>query len=204
MWHNAFGLKFLSFGNAHAGATIIPESGTLQALSLGGTIYIGTNPGKELVLKAYGGFNFANPLTNYFYGKVNHATIASILAAFGVSNVNLPRVLAQSGFPKGLESSFSLVQTVPVPGVVIPAGYKLNGTINILGYTLSVLFYIDLPAKAMGMSIEMSPLNLAGGLIRMYRSATDTTHGPILKASFVLSPLKISVSASGYLSVFMV
>ena len=201
MWHNAFGLKFISFGNANLGAIIVPAVGTLASLAVGGTIYIGTNPGKELILKSYAAFNLVMPLGNYFYGKVNHATMASILAAFGVavSSTSLPPVLAQSGFPNGLESSFALVQTVPVPGVVIPAGYKLNGTINILGFTLSALFYIDLPVGAMGMSIAMTPLNLAGGLIRMYRSATETTHGPTLNASFVLSPLKISVFASGYL-----
>ena len=200
IWDEPFGAKFVAFGDATFSATILPAAATLTAFSIGGTILIGSVSGKELEAKSYVGIDTVNPTDNYFYGSINRATIRSVLDAFGVSSGNLPSVLAESGFPHGLEVSFAYKDTSPVEGgVVIEAGFKLNGTMNILGFSLSALIVLDFPSR-MEIEVAMSPLNLANGLLKMYRSANDKRRGPILSASFTLVPFRIDVVASGYVN----
>lgn len=114
-------------------------------------------------------------------------------------SLDLPKVLKESGFPSGLLVSFSLDQ-VEVPGLVIQAGFRLNGTLNILGFTVSCDIVIDVP-RSIKIDIHMSPLNLANGLLMLYKSRNDPSKGPMFFADIKILPVpSVDVRASGYAS----
>ena len=198
IWKNAFGIEWLAFGNVHIKVAIKP--GVVPGLALGGEIQIGKiDSGNEIVCKAHAGFDPINPANNYFYGFINKLTIGAILAAFD-KTATLPRALRESGFPTGLEASYSLTER-EVPGVTIPAGFRLKGSINIVGYTLSCDIAIDLP-KLIKIDIKSSSLRLANGLLIMSRSVEELDKGPMFYANikFLPSP-SVELKAAGYVNV---
>ena len=201
VWKRAFGFNWLAFGNGIAAIAIKPDT-QLVGFQIGGEIRIGKlDSGRELIARVYLGVDPIMPRRNYFYGSINQASIAKILDAFGIS-VSLPPVLSQSGFPDGLESSFAL-ETIDLPGgLVIPHGFKLNGTVNILGYKLKADIEILVPT-GIDVDIRMDPLNLAGGLLKLHASKSDSSTGPLLVAHIKAFPTpSVNVTAAGYVSLF--
>ena len=198
LWKRAFGLNWLAFGNGILSIAIKPGI-PLFGFQIGGEIRIGDlDSGREIKAKVYLEVDPLYPRRNYFYGSINSASIGAILNAFGVS-VSLPSVLSQSGFPHGLKTSFAF-DDIDLPGdLVIPRGFRLNGTVNILGYTLKALIEISMPS-GIKINIRMAPLHLAGGLIKMYASSSDSSSGPYLVADLKTLPSpSINVTASGYI-----
>ena len=197
IWENAFSINWLAFGNGIISMDVIPGV-PLPGLELGAEVRIGSKRGKELIGQAYVGFSPVFPDKNYYYASINKASIQAILDAFGMS-VSIPRPLTESGFPNGLSSSFSLAEQEPVPGVIIPAGYKLNGTINILGYEMSADISLNPPTE-FTIDMDMGPLNLAEGLFKLYRSRNEANKGPRFYANVKTStaPPSVILKAEGY------
>eukprot|EP00118_Oscarella_pearsei_P007719 m.38485 g.38485 ORF g.38485 m.38485 type:complete len:490 (+) comp32601_c0_seq1:1594-3063(+) len=201
LWKRPFSFEFLAFGNAHLAIALTPGVG-VTALEIGGELRLGKiDSGKEIIAAIYLGINAALPQRNYFYGKINKATLKALMDAFEFS-VDMPRVLSELGFPHGLETSFA-GETIQLPtGLVIPMGFKLNGTLVILGFTVKCDIALN-PPISMRIYVELDPLILAGGLIKFTRSSTDVKRGPFLNASITLLPSPdVRVKAKGYVKLF--
>ena len=201
IWKRAFGIDFLAFGNGIISITLKPGV-PLPGIELGGEVRVGKlDSGREIIAKVYLGIDPTMPRRNYFYGSITKLTIASVLEAFDI-DLTLPQCLANSGLPNGLEVSFALEARELVPsGIVIPQGFVLNGTIDILGWRLKAYINIGLP-RGIKVDIRMDPLNIGGGVLKMYKSRTETTVGPLLVADVTASPPKVNVTAAGYVSLF--
>lgn len=200
VWKRAFGINYLAVGN------LIIETGItltfppiLSKLTGGGEVLIGNlDSGKELVAKVYFGMDLNTPTNNFFYGSISTATISGILAAFGVET-SLPPVLSQTGFPNGVSSSFSIVE-VQVANQIIPAGFRLSGTLNILGLTASVDIKVNPPISFV-FDVKLGVLNLAGGAFKLC-ATRSCSKGPMVYASIVTYPFKIEVKVQGYAKLF--
>ena len=87
-----------------------------------------------------------NPTQNYYYVNIQESTtVSTIMNAFCI-NISVPALLAQSGFPHGFVSSFSLagIELPHVP-LSIPQGYRLKGSLDILGLRASADVTVGLP-----------------------------------------------------------
>jgi hypothetical protein len=195
IWENAFSTSWLSFGNIIISMAVKPGI-PLPGLELGAEVQIGSETDQKLMGQAYLGFDPVLPDNNYYYASINKASIQAILNAFGMS-ASLPRPLVESGFPKGLSSSFSLTEQEPVPGVIIPAGFRLNGTINIIGYEVSADISLNPPSE-FTIDMSMDPINLANGLFKLYRAKNEPRKGPRFYASIKTSPPSVTLKADGY------
>ena len=127
--------------------------------------------------------------------------MGTLLQAFCI-RFRLPRPLADSGFPKGFLSSFSPIgKELPKAGISIPAGYRLKGTIIILGLEAHADVSISL-LKGVRMNLGLPPLIIARGLLQMYESSTDWSRGPFLKVLVTaISRPKVDIHGSGFVSV---
>ena len=201
IWKRAFWIDYLAFGNGILSATLKPSLPFLTGLELGGEVWLGRiDSGNEIKIRVYVGIDILNPTDSYFYGSVNQLTMAAIMRAFDF-NLPLPPVLANSGFPEGLLVSFSATARELRPsGITIPQGIVINGTLDILGFRLKVYIDVGLP-RGIKLNIRMTPINLAGGLLKLYKSSSDSSNGPLLVADVKLLPLpSINITASGYVS----
>ncbi len=197
-WNRAFEVSWLSVCNIVGSIGMIPGV-TVTALAVGGEIRLGDSLcSTPITAIGYLGIDALTPTNNYYYVQFTGATdVSSILSCLGV-NVNLPRPLAESGFPHGFLSSFSLTGiTIDNAGITISQGYRLNGTLNILGLEGSADVTIGL--HGINISVALPPINVGNGLLRMTASSSDTSRGPLLKA--IVSTPRIDVSASGYVKV---
>ena len=199
-WENALGITFLDICNLHASSAFAAGT-TLSGLSLGGQVRIGEQScGRVITATGYVGINAASPTENYFYADINsEVTIPSLLEAFCISIPQLPRPLSQTGFPNGFRTSFSLIGTeLPLIPLSIPAGFHFKGAVNLLGLQLQADITISLP-EGLNATIELPVLD-AGSLLRMYRSSSNQSQGPILYASIHAPSNRVDIEASGYLS----
>ena len=90
-------------------------------------------------------------------------------------------------------SSYSPIgKELPKAGISIPAGFRLKGTINILGLEA----HADVVPKSVRMNVSLPPLRIAGGLLEIYASSTRSRRTNVHVA---LLPPK--VHASGFVSV---
>ncbi len=200
-WENAFGASWLDICSIQASVAMIPGV-TLTGLALGGEVHIGDEScGTPLVATGFVGIDAVTPTNNYYYVNIQGSTtVGTILDAFCI-NTNVPAPLAQSGFPRGFISSFSLAG-VELPHVLISflQGYSLNGTLNILGLEASADITIGLP-NGIDFAVALPPINV-GGLLRMSVSSSDQSQGPFLNAVITLLPTpNVNIEARGYLSV---
>ena len=201
-WEQAFGADWLTVCNLQISVSLKPGV-PLAGFAFGGEIKLG-NPscGNQIQASGFIGIDPLSPQENYYYVNIpGEFTIRSALQAFCV-NVNLPKPVADSGFPEGFLSSFSLFgKELPHAGISIPPGFRLKGTFNILGLRASVDATLSLP-KGIKMAVSLPPLNLAGNLLSMYASSRDKARGPYLVVDITLLPRpSVFVEASGYVSV---
>ena len=201
-WENAFGASFLDICSIQASVAMIPGV-TLTGLSLGAEVHIGDEScGTQLVATGFVGIDVITPTKNYYYVNLQGSTtVGSILEALCI-NFDIPAPLAESGFPNGFLSSFSLfgVELPHVP-LSIPQGYRFKGTLNILGLEASADVTIGLP-DGIDFAVALPPINVGGGLLQMTASQSDTSSGPFLTADIdVLPTPSVDIQASGYLSV---
>ena len=197
-WNNAFGSKYLTICNLLLSMSINPSPLPISGLEFGGRVEVGKQScGHVLTAESYVGVNVLNPSENYFYADVGPVTFQKFFDAFCM-NVKLPKPLADSGFPNGFKTSFSLLgRELPHAGIIIPPGYRFRGTINILGLEAYSDIYIQLPTRITA-KINLPPLSIAGGVFKMYRNSTDTKAGPYINTT-KRSP---SIEAQGFVKVF--
>ena len=202
-WKRAFNANWLTICNLHLFIAIQPTVTLVGALKIGGQVRIG-NPScikRPLIAIGHVGVDQFNQRNNFYYVQLkNKVTMGTLLQAFCI-RFRLPRPLADSGFPKGFLSSFSPAGIeLPTAGISISAGYRLKGTINILGLEAHADVTIALP-KGVDMNLGLSPLNIGGGLLKMYASRRDHSRGPFLKVKIDIPSRKVDIHASGFVSV---
>ena len=201
-WEQAFGADWLTICSLQGLIALKPALAFLPGgLALGGQVKIGKPSCRQIQATGFIGIDADMPQKNYYYVDVHdELTFGSVLELFCI-DFSLPRPLAESGFPEGFMSSFSLLgKELPHVPLSIPLGYRLKGRFNILGLTASVDVNIGLPS---GIKVEvlLPPLDLANGLLTMYASRDDSSKGPYLNASIGLLPPNVNIEASGYASV---
>ena len=201
-WNNAFGANWLGICNILGSVGMIPGV-LLTSLEVGGEIRLGdASCSTPIAAAGFLGVDAINPSNNYYYVEITgSATIASLLSAFCV-NINLPRPLSESGFPNGFLSSFSLFgQEIAHASISIPQGFRIRGTLNILGLEGTGDMTINFP-NGFDMSVELPPINIGNGLFRMFASSSDTSRGPFLRTDINILPSpSVNISASGYVNV---
>ena len=201
-WESAFGVKWITICSLLVSVSLKPGV-PLAGFAFGGEVKIGDpSCGNQIQAEGFIGIDPVSPTQNYYYVNIpGEFTIPSILRALCIE-VSLPRPVAESGFPRGFLSSFSLFgKELPHVPLSIPLGYRLNGTINILGLEASADVTIGLP-DGIKMAVFLPALSLDGDLLAMYASSSDRSRGPFLVANITILPRPtINVEASGYLSV---
>ena len=199
-WYNAFRNTYLTICHLSLSMTIIPIPLPLSGLEYGGRIEVGKQScGHVLTAEGYVGVNVINPSENYFYADVGPVTFQKFFDAFCI-NVNLPKPLGDSGFPNGFKISFSLLgRELPHARIIIPSGYRLRGTLNFLGLEAYANIYIQLPTR-INVEIRLPPL-IIGGVLKMYKSRSDTTAGPYCNVD-ITTKRPPKVEASVFVKVF--
>ena len=201
-WVRAFGVKWLTICSLQVSVSLKPGV-PLAGFAFGGEVRLGdTSCGRQVSAQGFVGVDPLSPQENYYYVNIpGEFTIGSILKAFCV-NVNLPKPVEDSGFPRGFLSSFSLLgKELPHVPLSIPQGYRMSGTINILGLEANADITVSLPNGVM-MDVSLPALSLSGDLLAMYASSSVRSKGPYLIANITLLPRpNVNVEASGYLSV---
>ena len=202
-WKRAFGAKWLSICNLHLIIAIQPTGTLIGALEIGGEVRIGNLSCRShpLIAKGYVGVDQLSPINNFYYVELKYkVTMGTLLQKFCI-RFHLPQPLAGSGFPKGFLLSYSTIgKELPKAGISIPAGFRLKGTINILGLEAHADVAINMP-KSIRMNVSLPPLRIAGGLLEIYTSSTDRSRGPFLYVHVALLPPKVDIHASGFVSV---
>ena len=197
-WIKPFGIPFLQVRGLHAAIAFHDPFG-IGGVELGGSVTFGLPPvpPNAIDVDIYVGIDTRDPSKNFFYFHINKLTMNALLRAFGI-NVNLPRVLGDSGFPHGATVSYA-VSAHTLPQLMIPEGFRMNGTLDIFGYQIAV--DIAISTTNIHIDIVLDPLNLAGGLIVISRTSSDRQHGPkfYIDAKLGLPPA-IKVNISGYCS----
>ncbi len=201
-WNKAFGADWLAICNILGSVSMLPGL-LISSLEVGGEIRLG-DPSCSTPITAIGylGIDALTPTNNYYYVQfTDRTTVSSVLSAFCV-NIDLPRPLAESGFPHGFLSSFSLTETtIDNAGITIPQGFRLNGTLNILGLEGSADVTIGLP-DGIDFNVALPPINVGNGLLKMTATSSDASVGPFLEADIQLLPSpSVDISASGYVKV---
>ena len=201
-WSNAFGWDALTICDVLLSMTIIPTPLPLSGLEFGGRVEVGKpSCGQVLTAQGYVGINILAPTENYFYADVGPVTFQKFFDAFCL-DVSLPQPLADSGFPNGFKTSFSVGGvTLPHASITIPSGYTFRGTFNFLG----LVAYINLRLQLTGIiaDVNLPPLKIGGNILSMYRSSADKTTGPFLHVELVTGKTPI-VEASGFVEVLKI
>ena len=199
-WYNAFRNTYLTICHLSLSMTIIPTPLPLSGLEYGGRIQVGKQScGHVLTAEGYVGVNVINPSENYFYADVGPITFQKFFDAFCI-NLILPKPLGDSGFPNGFKISFSLLgRELPHARIIIPSGYRLRGTLNFLGLEAYANIYLQPPTR-INVEIRLPPL-IIGGVLKMYKSSTDTKAGPYYNVD-ITTKRPPKVEASVFVKVF--
>ena len=203
-WNNAFGADFLDICNILGAVSLVPGvPSPLTGIQVGGMVRLGYDTcGSQIVGSGYIGLDVVNPTNNYYYVNIeNEVTMQSLMRSFCI-DFNVPRPLAESGFPRGFMSSFSLLGVdLPQVSLSIPQGFRYSGTINILGLEATTNVTISLP-QGLEYAVELPPLNVGNGLLTMTASRNDRSRGPFMRIDLDLLPTpNVDIEASGYLNV---
>jgi hypothetical protein len=200
-WYNAFGIKKLSIGDMVGEVTLMARVPWLAALELGGTLGIGDlSDNERIVGKIYFRVDVQSPSSNYFFGSVTRVTIGSLLRlVFGVKTQSIPKIIANSGFPKGAQVSYSVLGTTTLAGDPVPMGFNLKGTANFLGFEMKA--DIILAPTHVKFYLEASPLQL--GPLKLLCSPSNSREGPLVNVEGSMSPLRVKALIEGYISLPM-
>ena len=198
-FHNVFALKFLSLCNLLLSMTIAPTPAPLTGLEFGGRIELGKrqcSKGNLITAEGYVGMN-ADPNQNYIYAKIGKLTFQALVDSFCI-NVALPKPLQDTGFPQGLEFSFSILgKELPHAQISIPAGHQFKGTVNMFGVWARM--ELILSVSRFKVSVELSPINILG-VLKMYKSRREKSKGPLFHVDIVPSKVPV-IEISGYVEV---
>ena len=199
-WYDAFGSSYITLCNLYLSMTILPVAPPITGLEFGGRVEIGKqscSKGSLLTAEVYVGINAVDPIENYFYADIGALTFQSFFDAFCI-DVSLPKPLGDSGFPKGLKTSFSLLgKQLPHAGISIPVGFRFKGAINILGLQASA--DVNISPVRFKLQVELPAINIAG-ILKMYKSSVEKSTGPFINVDVGIESVP-SIEASGFIEV---
>ena len=196
-WDKAFGSPYITICNLYLGMTLLPVAPPITGLEFGGRLEIGKKTCDKVYAEVYVGINVIDPNQNFFYADIGPLTFQKFFDALCIG-ISLPKPLGDSGFPKGLKTSFSLLgKELPHAGISIPVGFRFKGTINILGLEASV--DINISSTRFKVRAELPRMNIIG-LFKMYKSSRDKSKGPLLAVDIGNSSVP-GIEVSGYVEV---
>ena len=199
-WERAFGIPVLILCNLFMSISITPVAPHISGLEFGGRIEIGNlrcGRNKLLTAEAYVGINSLDNNQNYFYADRGKLTFQRFFDAFCIS-VTLPKPLGESGFPKGVKISFSLLgKQLPHAGITIPVGFRFKGTLNILGVSASA--DINIQPTRLKVTVQLPRLNLLG-VLKMYKSRKEKSRGPFFHVDIGATKIP-EIDISGFVEV---
>ena len=199
-WERAFGIPVLILCNLFMSISIAPVAPPISGLEFGGRIEIGNlrcGRNKLLTAEAYVGINSLDNNQNYFYADRGKLTFQRFFDAFCIS-VTLPKPLGESGFPKGVKISFSLLgKQLPHAGITIPVGFRFKGTLNILGVSASA--DINIQPTRLRVTVQLPRLNLLG-VLKMYKSSKEKSRGPLFHVDIGVTKIP-EIDISGFVEV---
>ena len=199
LWNKPFGIPILAIGDLHFRIAIVPTPTVISVLEMGGRAMIGdigNKNAKPINVFTYIGIDLVSPSESYFYGSVSALTLPSIVKAFGHS-LNLPKPLADTGFPKGLNLSYSLKTKVLPNGVTIVGGYFFQGIIKVL--FLEVHSDVKLNLNGIWINVSVSPFSIANDLIAI-KGRSDTS-GPRIVVDVGWNPPRAFINIEGSIKV---
>ncbi|EDO46933.1 predicted protein [Nematostella vectensis] len=208
-WESVFGISFISISDIKIGVTILLADGIPQALEIKGRLELGTNcygskafdkDGQCLGAGVIAGVN-VNPLKDYFFAEFSALTVGKIFRMLG-SKLQIPKVVADSGFPEGAVIwASSTNQDVKYNGAIknLRRGIYFKGMVNILGFTPKL--EIGITEEAIFFDAELDPVRFAGG-IHILRSLKDMKQGPKIVVNATRKPLQAQVYIHGALKIF--
>ena len=197
--NETFGSPYLTICNLYLAMTINPTPSPISGLEFGGRMEVGKKScGNVLTAEGYIGINVIDPNQNYFYADIGPLTFQKFFDAFCMS-VSLPKPLADSGFPNGFRTSFSLLdKELPHARISIPVGYVFKGTLNILG--LEAYADINISPTRLALKASLPPLKITN-IFKMYKASTDKSNGPLIDVDISTRNLP-KIEASGFVEVF--
>ena len=139
-WENAFGADWLDICNLLGSVSLVPGvPSPLTVIEVGGMVRLGYETcggakGNQIVASGFVGLDAVNPPNNYYYVNIeDEVTMNSILHSFCI-NFDVSCPLAESGFPRGFISSFSLFGAeLPHIPLSIPQGSDAAEQLTSLG-----------------------------------------------------------------------
>lgn len=198
-WNRAFGLPFLGICDFFISVSIKPGV-PLAGLAFGARVRVGSPQCYVLEAAGYVGIDPNSPADNFFYAEMGPLTLQRVLDLFCI-RVSLPAFLGETGFPEGFVTSYAHTpKVIAEVNVDIPVGFYFKGTINILGLRVSCEMVLD-PPRLTDVYARLHPLHLASGLLKICESSSVCTRGPYLHVILQSSPSRVSVEASGFVSV---
>ena len=199
MWRKPFGLQFLEVGNMNFRVAITPDPVLISAIEFGGQVRLGKIDDESVTCieaAGYVGVDRVVPANSYVFFKINVLTLNAILEAFG-ANVNLPKPIAEMGFPEGVEVSYASATKSLPNGIVIPRGFFLRGLLKIMFFEVSADISLDLNGILADMRV--TPFKLGNNLVSV--TGKDASLGPRLLVDLRWNPPRAEIIIEGRLAV---
>lgn len=219
IWDNFMLVPYLHAGNLQLEIQFLPPPTlVIQVLKVGGELWFGRlpQPGQvdnRIKGAVFIGFDLRDPTQNYFYGSLTNLSIQLIVDQFAPQNksIPLPSILGNTGIyglpnEDGVLISMSPFVDVTVedtmPPRTIRRGLNIKGMINILDQIgLMIDIQYDHAMFAFNSTIELHPINILKGLLRIYHQRHDTSKGPSVSwRANLKASLMPSVELKGYIS----
>jgi len=125
-----------------------------------------------------------NPKATFFGVQISRLMLPDLVDFVGsVAGVKLDvskwgPLLTTTGFPVGLAMSFALRTMFAPGGYVIPGGFAFTGKMVFLGWSGFAKIQFAPIERRFLLLMEMTPVKLGGGLLRIQRSKRDESNGP--------------------------
>lgn len=196
-WNNPFGPSWLKICNLDGFVDLDPDNPKFKSvLDIGCEVRLGDRTcHTSLVTNGRLGVNAGKPKNSYYYAEfmTTKAKLSSLLKAF-CWDVKLPRPLKESRFPVGFTSSYSdLEQSHPK----ISAGHRFKGFLEIIGLLGHADVFVEPDTKELFLSVELKPVSIANGLIKIYKNQDEsfggTSGGPIFRTHIALPSLSSNI-----------
>jgi len=198
-WPSPFGIPKLTVSDLVGEISVMAMAPWFNSMTLGGTITIGGCTDDRIIGKMYFRIDVVDVGGCYFYGSVNRLVVGQFMSIiFGVNN--LPKLIAESGFPRGLLLSYAMQDGHTAAGDFIPMGYHFKGGANFMGIGVDVMEVIVSPIRML-YHIEFLPFTV--GPIKFCRSKTDCRKGPIGHLEAKMKPFGFNCKIAAYIDLFL-
>lgn len=202
IWRKAFAIPFLGIGNIFLGLTYqVGVPFPVTGVQFGMRIEFGydclipadfNNDGHCFGGSGY--FGIGKP--KFFYASITALTLGKIIRLLGLK-FPLPPPIAQTGFPEGVEGSYSTdnVDLRIAGGPYIYKGFMIKGRVNILGW--EIYAHIKLSDTAIFVDLKPDPINILG-IAKITRSPSQQDKGPWFYVDARKTPIFIEAYIEGY------